>query len=61
MVQVVLGVVLAGFLVALGLGLATGRIPWRQDGCCPADPARDLRMRGHDERDRQHHTAPHDV
>ena len=45
MVQVLIGVLLAGFVATVGFGLATGRIAWRQQGCCPADPARDLRMR----------------
>jgi hypothetical protein len=43
---IVIGVVVAGFLAALLFGLFTGRIAWRQQGCCcPADPADDTRMR----------------
>lgn len=40
-----------GWLLGLGLlafvvfGLATGRLDRRAEGCCPADPAKDLRMR----------------
>lgn len=36
-------------LLAIGVvvfGLATGRLDRRAEGCCPADPAKDLRMRG---------------
>lgn len=44
--MIVIGVVAAGFLAALLFGLFTGRIAWRQQGCCcPADPATDTRMR----------------
>ena len=50
MIQVVLGLVVAGFLVTLIFGLVTGRIAWRQEACCcPADPAKDARMRTADE------------
>ena len=45
MIQALLGVVLAGFLITLVFGLVTGRIAWRQQGCCPADSDDDLRMR----------------
>ena len=46
MIEVVLGLVVIGFLVALTYGLLTRRIAWRQQACCPpADPADDLRMR----------------
>jgi len=49
-IQVVLGLVVAGFLVTLIFGLVTGRIAWRQQACCcPADPAKDARMRAADE------------
>jgi hypothetical protein len=49
-IQVVLGLVVAGFLVTLIFGLVTGRIAWRQEACCcPADPAKDARMRTADE------------
>jgi hypothetical protein len=43
-VQVLVGLVVGGFLVTLVVGLATGRIAWRQEGCCTGDPARDSRM-----------------
>lgn len=44
--MIVLGVLAIGFLAVLLFGLVTGRIDWRQQGCCaPADPADDLRMR----------------
>ena len=50
MIQVMLGLVVAGFLVTLIFGLVTGRIAWRQEACCcPADPAKDARMRTADE------------
>jgi hypothetical protein len=35
-------------VVAVGMvvfGLVTGRLDRRAQGCCPADPAQDLRMR----------------
>jgi len=49
-IQVMLGLVVAGFLVTLIFGLVTGRIAWRQEACCcPADPAKDARMRTADE------------
>ena len=58
MIQVLVGLVLAGFLATLGLGLATGRIAWRQQGCCPADPEHDLRMRDQGRPTaQQHHTT----
>jgi hypothetical protein len=50
-IQALIGVVLVGFLATLVVGLATGRIAWRQQGCCPADPAHDLRMRTNDTTD----------
>jgi hypothetical protein len=44
--EIVLGLVVLGFLAVLVFGLATRRIAWRQQACCaPADPADDLRMR----------------
>ena len=49
MIEALLGLVVAGFLVTLIFGLITGRIAWRQQGCCSADPAKDARMRGADE------------
>lgn len=43
--MIVLGALAIGFLAVLLFGLVTGRIDWRQQGCCaPADPADDLRM-----------------
>ncbi len=49
MIEVVLGLVVLGFLAVLVFGLATRRIAWRQQACCaPADPADDLRMRDTD-------------
>lgn len=45
MIEVLIGVVVLAFMVTLVVGLATRRIAWRQQGCCPADPAHDLRMR----------------
>lgn len=44
-VQAVVGLVVGGFLVVLAFGLLTGRIDWRQQGCCAADPDDDMRMR----------------
>jgi hypothetical protein len=38
------GVVVAGFLAVLLFGLLTGRIDWRQQACCQADPDKDGRM-----------------
>ena len=50
MIQAFVGLVVVGFLVTLIFGLVTGRIAWRQQGCCcPADPAKDARMRAADE------------
>ncbi len=52
MIEVVLGLIVIGFLAVLVFGLGTRRIGWRQQACCaPADPADDLRMRD---------TTPHD-
>jgi hypothetical protein len=49
-IQALVGLVVAGFLTTLILGLVTGRIAWRQQACCcPADPAEDARMRAADE------------
>jgi hypothetical protein len=61
MAQALIGVVLAGFLATLCFGLATRRIAWRQQGCCPADPAQDLRMRDPAHATTQHHTAQPDA
>jgi hypothetical protein len=45
-IEIVLGLVVLGFIAVLAFGLATRRIAWRQEACCaPADPAHDLRMR----------------
>ncbi len=50
MILALVGLVVAGFLVTLAFGLVTGRIAWRQRGCCaPADPAQDVRMRSVDD------------
>ena len=50
MIQALLGLAVAGFLATLIFGLVTGRIAWRQQACCcPADPAKDARMRTADE------------
>ena len=50
MIQLLLGLIVAGFLAVLIFGLVTGRIAWRQQACCcPADPAKDARMRAADE------------
>lgn len=43
-VQLLVGLVVGGFLTVLVFGLVTGRIDWRQQGCCDADPAKDARM-----------------
>lgn len=59
--QALIGVVLAGFLATLVFGLATKRIAWRQQGCCPADPELDLRMRDPGRTTPDHHTAPPDA
>jgi FtsZ-interacting cell division protein ZipA len=40
---VVVAIALVGLVV---FGLVTGRLDRRAQGCCPADPAQDLRMRG---------------
>jgi hypothetical protein len=49
-IQALVGLVVAWFLVTLIFGLVTGRIAWRQEACCcPADPAKDARMRAADE------------
>jgi hypothetical protein len=49
-IQALLGLVVAGFLATLIFGLVTGRIAWRQQACCcPADPAKDPRMRDVDQ------------
>ena len=34
MIEVVLGLVVVGFLAVLVFGLATRRIAWRQQACC---------------------------
>lgn len=61
MIQAVIGVVLVGFVSTLVFGLATGRIPWRQQGCCPADPERDLRMRDPGRPTARQRTTPTDT
>lgn len=44
-IQALVGLAVIGFLLTLVYGLITGRVAWRQQGCCPADPAQDARMR----------------
>lgn len=44
-VQWLIAGALIGFLVVVAYGLVTGRLDRRAEGCCPADPQRDLRMR----------------
>jgi hypothetical protein len=61
MIQALIGVVLAVFVLTLVFGLATGRVAWRQQGCCPADPEDDLRMRDLSRPTPQHRTAPPDA
>ena len=41
-----IGGVAFAVLGAVVFGLLTGRLNRRAEGCCPADPAKDLRMRG---------------
>ena len=48
MITTVVGGIVVAFLAVLVFGLVTGRIDWRQQGCCPADPDDDLRMRSHE-------------
>ena len=50
MILSLVGVVVAGFLAVLLFGLVTGRIEWRQQACCQADPEKDWRMRVPEER-----------
>lgn len=38
----------AAVIGAVVFGLMTGRLNWRTEACCPADPAQDLRMRAAD-------------
>lgn len=39
------GLAAAGLVVGVVFGLVSGRMDWRAQGCCcPADPAKDLRM-----------------
>lgn len=47
-IQALIGLAVVGFLLTLVYGLVTGRIAWRQQGCCAADPALDARMRTDD-------------
>lgn len=59
-IQLLVGLVVAGFLAVLAFGLLTGRIAWRQQGCCcPADPALDPRMRSADPAEPIDATQPH--
>ena len=44
--MIVLGLLAVGFLATLVFALATGRVDWRQQGCCAvSDPDADARMR----------------
>lgn len=40
-----LGALALGFLAVLLFGLLSGRIAWRQQGCCAPPADRDLRLR----------------
>ncbi len=51
MIAALFGTVVVGFLAVLVFGLLTGRIDWRQQGCCAADPAKDARMTVAEDRD----------
>lgn len=54
-----IGVAAIGVIVGVGFGLLTGRLDWRAQGCCcPADPAKDLRMRDILDADPQRATDP---
>jgi hypothetical protein len=48
-IELVLGLVVAGFLAMLLFGLATGRINWRAEGCCAPPAERDARLRSREE------------
>jgi hypothetical protein len=57
-IAALVGLVVGAFLATLVFGLVTGRIAWRQQGCCcPADPAQDARMRSVEDAGSQHPTA----
>jgi hypothetical protein len=43
-VQVLVGLAVGGFLLTLLFALVTGRVAWRQTGCCAADPRDDARI-----------------
>lgn len=44
--MIILGILAAVFIAVLLFALVTGRIDWRQQGCCAvSDPARDARLR----------------
>ncbi len=45
-VQWLVAAVALGLILAVVFGLVTGRLDRTAEGCCPADPAKDLRMRG---------------
>jgi hypothetical protein len=40
-----IGALAVGFVAVLLFGLITGRIAWRQQGCCAPPADRDLRLR----------------
>jgi hypothetical protein len=42
---VVIGALTIAFIAVLLFGLVTGRIAWRQTGCCALPAERDWRMR----------------
>lgn len=41
----VIGALTLAFVAVLVFGLLTGRISWRQQGCCAPPAERDLRLR----------------
>jgi hypothetical protein len=44
-VELLVSAVVLAVIVITIVGLATGRLDWRVNSCCPRDPADDLRMR----------------
>ena len=49
MIKYLLGSIVVLFLVLLVYGGLTGRVRAQAGCCCPADPDKDLRMRGDEE------------
>lgn len=45
-VQWIVAGIAAVLILSVVFGLITGRLDRKAEGCCPADPAKDLRMRG---------------